>query len=1088
MALQHLTDLLRADISFLACIDALRRRKAVVIDRIWGSSCAMAAAALAMEKPVQTIEKPPQTSRISKKPSLLTIAVDNQENLERFCDDLSLFFGQNVVAFPEIDDMETPFRIADERFGKRIRVLKTLAEQSADQPAILVASIAALLQPVPTANILQKKTRQIQVGKELAQNELTRWLVDGGYHATSGVELPGEFALRGSIVDIFAPDWETPVRIEFFGDEIESLRKFEVATQRSLEKIREISLTQLRQDEIYEGFLSDYLSSESWLMLVEPEQLETSGRDYLRRFSQPEKLHKISDVFQRLLAFPAVSANTLAQKVGDVVYSMNVASVYQLHGGLPKIREELMQIDVKDFYLVCQTDAEITRLTEAFELLPIARQNRLHFLTGRLSCGFRLLEHSIIVIGANQLFERNDLRQTSRRRLVKAIDSFTELKEGDYVVHVSHGIARYHGFLLLTKGTQEEEHLKLEFADEVVLYVPVSKIGFVQKYIAGGKSKPKLAKLHGQLWAKQKREVQEAVFDLAVEMIDIQAAREFQPGISFPEDSDWQREFDAAFPYHETADQRTAIETVKNDMQKRRPMDRLICGDVGFGKTEVAIRAVFKAVDAGYQTAVLVPTTVLAEQHYRTFSERLREFPFEIAALSRFASKKRQEEIIEQLAEGTIDIVIGTHRLVQQDVKFKNLGLVVIDEEQRFGVTTKEQFKHIRTTVDVLTMTATPIPRTLHLSLLGIRDISNLETPPDDRRAVETKLARWDEQLIRSAFLREIQRGGQIFFVHNRVNDIELIASKLRRLTPEARVSVGHAQMPEHELEQTMLDFIQHKFDVLVATTIIESGLDIPNANTIFIDEADRYGLSDLHQLRGRVGRYRNQAYCYLIVHPDKILSDLSRKRLRAIEEYSRLGAGFSIAMRDLEIRGAGNILGTRQSGHIAAVGYEMYCDFLDAAVRTLKQLPQKNGIDVEIDLPGKALIPMNYVSDQRQKIDLYRRIVRISTREELADFRREIEDRFGKLPKSAERLLLHAEIRVDANYWRIKSIRRESDLTGDYIVFHYLMRDKIEKLQSLCKQTIRIADDKSAYLPLSHKNRTADGLLLFVKMILRNR
>ncbi|MDR1382250.1 MAG: transcription-repair coupling factor [Planctomycetaceae bacterium] len=1079
--LQHLTNLLRADVSFLACIDALRQRKTVVIDRIWGSSCAMAAVALAIEKQSQNLNR-------SEKPSLLLVVAEHQENLERIYDDLTLFGGQNLIAFPEMDDIETPFRIADERFGDRIRVLKTLAENNMEKSAILVTSIAALLQPVPSADILRERTRQIQVGKEVAQNQLARWLVDGGYHATSGIELPGEFAVRGSIVDIFAPDWNVPIRIEFFGDEVDSIRKFEVATQRSLEKIHEISLTRLRQDETYDGFLSDYLSSESWVMFVEPEQLEVSGRDYLKRLSKPEKLHKIGDVLKRLLAFPNVSANTFAHGVGDVTYSMKVTSVEQLHGDLPKIREELMRIDVKEIYLVCQTDAEITRLTEAFELLPIAQQKRLHFLIGRLSGGFRLLEHSIIVIGTSQLFERNDLRRTSRRQLTKVIDTFTELKENDYVVHISHGIAKYRGIVLLTKGTQEEEHLKLEFADELTLYVPVSKIGLVQRYIAGGKAKPKLTKLHGQLWGKQKREVQKAVFDLAVDMIKIQAAREFQPGILFPKDSDWQREFDAAFPYRETADQITAIESVKNDMQKRRPMDRLICGDVGFGKTEVAMRAAFKAVDAGYQTAVLVPTTVLAEQHYRTFSERLREFPFEIASLSRFASKKRQKEIIEQLSNGSIDIVIGTHRLAQQDVKFKNLGLVVIDEEQRFGVAIKEQLKHLRTTVDILTMTATPIPRTLHLSLLGMRDISNLETPPDDRRAVETKLVRWDEHLIRHAFLREIQRGGQIFFVHNKVKDIELIAAKLRRLVPEARIITGHAQMAEHELEQVMLDFVQHKFDVLIATTIIESGLDIPNANTIFIDDADRYGLADLHQIRGRVGRDKNQAYCYLIVHPHKILNPVSQKRLRAIEEYSHLGAGFSIAMRDLEIRGAGNLLGTQQSGHIATVGYEMYCDFLEGAVRTLKQLPQKTVVDVEIDLPGKAMIPENYVSDQRQKIDLYRRIVRMSTHEELADFRQEIEDRFGKLPKAVERLLLHAEIRIDANYWRIKAIRRESDLTNDYVVFDYLMRNKIEKLQSICEQTIRIADDKSAYLPLFHKKRTNDGLLFFVKTVLRNR
>ncbi|MCL2118155.1 MAG: transcription-repair coupling factor [Planctomycetaceae bacterium] len=1107
--LKNLTDLLLADDRFVACQDALHAGKAVVLDRIWGSSCALALAAFA------------EKQRDHFGPSGMMIAVfKNQEEAERTADDLALFTDLSVTVFPALDDVETPLRVADEQFGDRIRVLKMLAGDTSQRDSIIVTSIAALLQPVPPVEILRERTRHLKVGDTFEQNDLSRWLVEGKYHPTSGVDLPGEYAIRGSIVDIFAPDWDMPVRIEFFGDEIESIRRFEVAGQRSLETISEIALTRLRQEETYSGYLSDYFASSKFKAqsskcveaqsakrkvesddndnhsalytlhsaLIEPEQIEEEGRNYLQRLKYPEQQHQVSEVLRRLLVFPTVTASVLAHGSGDVTYSMPVESVERLHGDLPKIREELLHTDASEVYLVCQTEAEITRLQESFQLLPILRQDRLHFGVGRLSGGFRLMDHAMIVIGTSQLFDRTDIRRTRRRQLGQVIDSFTELKEGDCVVHVSHGIARYRGLELMTKGKQEEEHLKLEFADELMLYVPVSKIALVQKYVAGTKSKPKLAKLHGQLWSKQKRDVQKAVFDLAVEMIDIQAQRESQPGITFPADSDWQQEFDAAFPYRETDDQLAAIDAIKNDMRKQRPMDRLICGDVGFGKTEVAMRAAFKAVDAGYQVAVLVPTTILAEQHYRTFSERMGAFPFEIAALSRFQTKKRQQQIVQQLADGAIDIVIGTHRLAQQDVTFHNLGLLVIDEEQRFGVNDKERLKKIRSTVDVLTMTATPIPRTLHLSLLGIRDISNLETPPEDRRAVETKLVRWDDQLIRNAFLRELNRGGQIFFVHNKVYDIEQVAHKLRRLVPEVRLVVGHAQMPERELEQVMLDFVQHKFDVLVATTIIESGLDIPNANTIFIDGADRYGLADLHQLRGRVGRYKNQAYCYLMIDQNQMLNPVSAKRLRAIEEYSHLGAGFSLAMRDLEIRGAGNILGTQQSGHIAMVGYEMYCSFLDASVRMLKNLPQKTVIEVELDLPGKAMIPKFYVSDQRMKIDLYRRIVRIATHEELADFRREVEDRFGKPPKQVERLLLHAEIRVDANYWRIKAIRRETDMTGDYIVFDYLMSERIKQLKAISKQVIRIADDKSAYLPLFHKNRTDDSILFFVKTVLQNR
>ena len=521
----------------------------------------------------------------------------------------------------------------------------------------------------------------------------------------------------------------------------------------------------------------------------------------------------------------------------------------------------------------------------------------------------------------------------------------------------------------------------------------------MQKYVGGTKSRPTLAKLGGRLWERQKERVEEAVTDLAADMLELQAARASRPGIAFPADTEWQREFDASFPYHETPDQLITIDAIKHDMCQPRPMDRLLCGDVGYGKTEVAMRAAFKAVDAGYQVAVLVPTTVLCEQHLRTFTARMAEFPFEIAALSRFATRRQQTEIIRRLAEGSIDIVIGTHRLAQPDVQFHNLGLVIIDEEQRFGVEVKERLKALRQIVDVLTMTATPIPRTLHMGLLGLRDISNLETPPEDRLAVETRVARFDPELIRHAVLRELNRGGQIFFVHNRVEDIEILARRLRQIVPEANLAIAHGQMPEHDLEQVMLDFIDRRYDLLLATTIVESGLDIPNANTIFIDEADRYGLADLHQLRGRVGRYKHRAYCYLLIDPNKNLSPSAAKRLRAIEEFSDMGAGFAIAMRDLEIRGAGNILGTEQSGHIATVGYELYCDLLEQAVRQLKQLPPKTSIEVDVDLPGEGYIPRSYVPDMRLKIDLYRRLARVSNLSELADFRAELVDRFGPPP-----------------------------------------------------------------------------------------
>jgi transcription-repair coupling factor (superfamily II helicase) len=511
-------------------------------------------------------------------------------------------------------------------------------------------------------------------------------------------------------------------------------------------------------------------------------------------------------------------------------------------------------------------------------------------------------------------------------------------------------------------------------------------------------------------------------------------------------------------------------------------MDRLLCGDVGYGKTEVAMRAAFKAVDAGFQVAVLVPTTLLCEQHLRTFTARLAEFPFEIAALSRFATRRQQTQTIARLEEGSIDIVIGTHRLAQHDVRFHNLGLVVIDEEQRFGVEVKERLKALRQIVDVLTMTATPIPRTLHMGLLGLRDISNLETPPEDRLAVETRVARFEPELIRHAVLRELNRGGQIFFVHNRVEDIEILAKRLRQIVPEAKLAVGHGQMNENDLERVMLDFIDRRYDILLATTIVESGLDIPNANTIFIDEADRYGLADLHQLRGRVGRYKHRAYCYLLIDPNKNLSPTAAKRLRAIEEFSDMGAGFAIAMRDLEIRGAGNILGTEQSGYIASVGYELYCDLLEHAVRHLKQLPPKTSIEVDADLPGQGYIPRTYVPDMRLKIDLYRRLARVASLGDLADFRAELVDRFGPPPPLVENLLELAEIRIAAHHWQITSIHLENQ----YAVFVYTSARRIQQLAAASRGRLRVVDGRSAYLPLDKALAQPELLFSELKALLQ--
>jgi transcription-repair coupling factor (superfamily II helicase) len=1105
--LLELAGCLGSEAGFVEVVESLARGHAATLDGVWGSSCALVAASLAIQVPATLVVVCPQIDQV-----------------DGLIDDLALFTRFKPARFPASESLDRTAH--DEVFGERLHVLKLL--QGPTAPKLIVTSIQSLLQPVPSRENLAGLTRLLRVGSSVDVGELSRWLVENAFINTTAVELPGEFSVRGGIVDIFAPDWDGPVRIEFFGDEIESIRRFEISSQRSLESLDAVDVTIAGPGTTDTAHLADYLALQSWFLLLEPMEMEHQGRQYLERMEEggraesggrkaeevasgqwpvaresevsnlkshisnppsalrlPPSFHTVSDVLRRVFHFPSVTASSVATASLETTYSLKIESVERFSGDINRVRDELDEAGAgQEVFVVCQTEAEARRLHDVFGATQTAQQGRLHFPIGSLQSGFRLVPDRIVLLGSGELFRRTDLRRPTRRRLSRVIDSFLELREGDLVVHVGHGIARYRGLKLLEKNGQIEEHLELEFHGHTKLYVPTTKIGLVQKYVGGTKSRPTLGKLGGRLWSRQKERVEEAVTDLAADMLDLQAARGARPGIAFPADTEWQREFDASFPYNETSDQLITIDAIKRDMCLPRPMDRLLCGDVGYGKTELAMRAAFKTVEAGYQVAVLVPTTLLCEQHHRTFTQRMAEFPFEIASLSRFATRRGQSNIIRRLEEGSIDIVIGTHRLAQSDVRFHNLGLVVIDEEQRFGVEVKERLKALRKTVDVLTMTATPIPRTLHMGLLGLRDISNLETPPEDRLAVETRVARFEPELIRHAVLRELNRGGQIFFVHNRVEDIEIVARRLRQIVPEAKMAIAHGQMHEDDLEAVMLDFIDRRYDLLLATTIIESGLDIPNANTIFIDEADRYGLADLHQLRGRVGRYKHRAYCHLLIDPNKNLSPTAAKRLRAIEEFSDMGAGFAIAMRDLEIRGAGNILGSEQSGHIATIGYELYCDLLEHAVRRLKQLPPKTSVEVDVDLPGEGYIPRSYVPDMRLKIDLYRRLARVTTMQELDDFRAELADRFGVPPPLVQHLLVMAEVRIAAHGWGITSIHLEDQ----YAVFRYTSAPRIQKLAAASRGRLRVVDAESAYLPLNKEVAPSESALGDVKSLLQQR
>ncbi len=1048
---------------------------------VWGSSCALVAAAVA------------RACSCQEQPGTLVIVLPHAGDIDDFCDDLNLFTDLTALQLPAWESDAGERVLHDEIYGQRLRVLKQFKQLTAapargydpttnppvTAPSILVTAIQSLMQPVPSRDALDEATRQIAVGDSVDLDELTKWLAERGCHSTTAVELPGEFSLRGGILDIFPPDALDPVRIELFGDQVESIRPFDVASQRSSATRKSVDLTLLKPTSADRTHIASYLPASSWFLLVEPNQLEEEGRYYHQRLEQPENFFATTTALSEIYKFPSVTAAGIPTGSYETTAHLQFESIEQFSGEVGRVRDELeTATEGQQVYLVCETEAEAERLAEVFRSTQLVAGGRLHFVEGRLTGGFRIgceiTGQGVVLVSASELFQRHELARPSLRKQGRAIDSFLQLREGDLIVHVAHGVGRYRGLKLLEKEGRAEEHLELEFHGGTRIYVPSSKIELVQKFVGGRKAKPRLARIGGKTWVRQKQAAQQAVTDLAVEMLDLQAARASRPGFAFPADSTWQREFDAAFPYQETPDQLDAIQSIKFDMEQTKPMDRLLCGDVGFGKTEMAIRAAFKAVDTGYQVAVLVPTTVLAEQHQRTFSQRMAEFPFEIAALSRFCTKKQQREIIGRAAEGKIDILIGTHRLVSPDVEFQNLGLIIIDEEQRFGVAVKERLKALRGSVDVLTMTATPIPRTLHMSLLGVRSISNLETAPKDRLAVETRVARFDDGLIRHAVLRELNRNGQIFFVHNRVHDIEAVAARLQRIVPEATLGIGHGQMPESQLEEVMLGFVNRQFDILLATTIIESGLDIPNSNTIFIDDADRYGLADLHQLRGRVGRYKHRAYCYLLVDENRHLSPEAARRLRAIEEFSQMGAGFAIAMRDLELRGAGNLLGTQQSGHIAAVGYELYCTLLDRAVRQLKQLPPKDLVDVSIDLPVQAFFPRQYVPDMRTKIDLYRRLARLTIEAELDDFAGELADRFGPLPDTVQRLVELARVRIWAHHHRVHSAHVEDR----YLVLGYGDRAQIDNLRQRSGERLRIVDAQSAYLPLG-KGFSEDGVLL---------
>ena len=993
----------------------------------------------------------------------------------------------------------------------RARALHALAAGTA---RVIVASAAALLPKISAPRRVLGSAIELKPGQEIAPSDLGELLVEAGLTREDPADQPGEFAVRGGIVDIYpagpAGDAE-PVRLEFIGDTIETLRVYDPATQRStrtIDQVNVLPLNDVLSDDRSASFL-DYLTqgAEARIIVSEPdeveahatklvEQVERSFQELsspeargpragarpepgVRRPEPPAVLFADWRSVQARLAQGTALFQLGLDGAGSAAVRCQPAvemrgRVAEWAADIKKLRE---QGETTLFVAATPGRAERTiELLKEYEVLAVpveraedARYASVLVATGSLSRGFRLPDAALQIYAETDVFEEERRAAERRRSATKAfLSDLRDLKVGDFIVHVDHGIGMFVGLRQIGIGESKQEFLELRYAGDDKLFVPVERLDLVQRYT--GATKPPVDKLGGASWERAKTRVKKAMRDMAEELLKLYAARQAVPGHAFSPDSHWQQEFEDTFEYELTPDQQSAITDIKADMESPTPMDRLLCGDVGYGKTEVAMRAAFKAAMDGKQVAFLAPTTILAFQHQKTLRERFAGFPVRIEMVSRFKSKNEQKEALTDLAAGKVDIIVGTHRLLSKDVEFRDLGLLVVDEEQRFGVAHKERIKQMRRKVDVLTMTATPIPRTLNMSLVGIRDMSIIETPPKDRLSIQTNVVKFDQQVIGRAIRSELDRGGQIYFVHNRVESIFSIGALLQRLVPEAKVVVGHGQMDEDTLERAMLDFVERRFDVLLATTIVENGLDIPNANTIIINRADRYGLSQLYQLRGRVGRSDRPAYAYLLIPPEDNLSPVAKKRLAAIKEFSDLGSGFRVAALDLEIRGAGNLLGGEQSGQIETVGFEMYMKLLEQTVRELKGEELEDDLRATVNLKVDLKIDESYVADMNQRLMLYRKVAAARRAEELDRVLEEAADRYGPMPDSVLNLADYGRIRVMADRVGVESIDRD----GQTVVLKFRPQAKIDpvRLVALVRKRSDITLIPPAALRLTLGNR----------------
>jgi transcription-repair coupling factor (superfamily II helicase) len=1012
------------------------------------------------------------------------VVVAQPENAKRLYDELQAWCPSSALlqSFPETDFLAGEYSASDAiAIAERLRTLSALTlcrDIAVDgrSPLIISSALAVVSRTMPRDDFTAS-CRALNVEMNIDPLQLVEEWQAMGYELETIVEVPGTMSRRGGIVDVFSPDSEFPARIEFVGNQVESIRLFDPKTQRSLKLVTSVTIAPAKesQQHLNGDTILDYLPDETLLVTDGLDELKTVI-DKLdceaEEFRQTKVEHGEPAPDLSILSWLEFETRTKRIKqrltlcswsIDDSdkarLQSLPLAPVPSYGGRLGAFSEGLREM-LKENRRIVVVSQQINRLAELLQeqdipACPLSQIEQVPpvksvtLVQGSLAEGWAMKD-VFTLFSDNEIFGFVKQRRLFKKRPIRHHWFISGLTPGDYIVHIEHGIAKFAGLTKMLNDGVEREYLVLEYAAGDRLYVPTDQVDCISHYVGAGDRPPTLSRLGTQEWARTKQRIKESVANIARELLNLYAAREIIPGFAFSSDNLWQQELESSFPYMETPGQLEAVLAVKSDMEKPKPMDRLVCGDVGYGKTEVALRAAFKSVMDGKQVALLVPTTVLAQQHSTNFCERLQAFPVRVEMLSRFCTEKEQANIIEGLAAGAVDICIGTHRLLQKDVVFKDLGLMIIDEEQRFGVIHKEHFKKLRREVDTLTLSATPIPRTLHMSLAGIRDMSTIETPPEERLPIKTYVGAYDERPIREAILRELERNGQVFFVHNRVHSIAMVANRLSSLVPEGRISVAHGQMPEEELERVMTDFVNHKSDILVTTTIIESGLDMPNVNTLIVDQADKLGLTQLYQLRGRVGRGSNNAYAYFFFDRGKQLTLEARKRLKTISEATELGAGFAVAMKDLEIRGAGNLLGVEQSGYIAAVGFDLYCRLLAEAVDDLKQgQAVENGRKIlqppvpPIALPLTAYIPEEYVFDLSTRLNFYQRLAAAKRAQEIEGIAVELSDRFGPMPQAVKNLLYVVEIKQLAAAAMVTSISTEDR----QVVLHFDGTREINRL-----------------------------------------